>query len=299
MQEQFCRWLSVSDPWINQNVARNAHHDGTATWFTQGDIFKTWKLTGSLMWIHGLRSYISCMFLPLLMIFSTVSWIRKDCPLVRVAIRFYFLGELTVSPSSSVVKNIMNMCQTGLATLAFFYFDFRDVGKQNARSLLSSLLIQLSLESDKFSEIISYLYLTHGNGSRQPSEDVLLKSLKDMLKLPGQGDLYIVVDALDECPDVSGVPTPREQVLKVVQELVELRLPHVNFCITSRPEVDIRDALDGLAVHNISLHEQAGQNQDIFDYITSVVSSDPKMLRWREEDRQLVIKTLIEKAGGM
>ena len=193
----------------------------------------------------------------------------------------------------------MNMCQTGLATLAFFYFDFRDVGKQDARSLLSSLLIQLCLESDKFSEIISSLYSTHGNGSRQPSEEVLLKSVKDLLKLPGQGDLYIVVDALDECPNVSGFPTPREQVLKVVKELVELRLPHVNFCFMSRPEVDIRDALDGLAVHNISLHEQAGQNQDISDYITSVVSSDPKMLRWREEDKQLVIKTLIEKAGGM
>lgn len=193
----------------------------------------------------------------------------------------------------------MDMCQTGLATLAFFYFDFRDVGKQDARSLLSSLLTQLCLESDKFSEIISSLYSTHGNGSRQPSEDVLLKALKDMLKLPGQGDIYIVVDALDECPNVSGFPTPREQVLKVVQDLVELRLPHVHFCITSRPEVDVRDALDGLAVHNISLHEQAGQNRDISDYITSVVSSDPKMLRWREEDKRLVIKTLIEKAGAM
>ena len=193
----------------------------------------------------------------------------------------------------------MDMCQTGLATLAFFYFDFRDIGKQDARSLLSSLLIQLCLKSDKFSEIISSLYSTHGNGSRQPSEDVLLESLKDMLKLPGQGELYVVVDALDECPNVSGFPTPREQVLKVVQELVKLRLPHVNFCITSRPEVDIRHALGGLAIHNISLHEQAGQNQDISNYITSVISSDPKMLRWREEDKQLVIKTLIGNAGGM
>jgi hypothetical protein len=193
----------------------------------------------------------------------------------------------------------MDTCQTGLASLAFFYFDFRDVGKQDARSLLSSLLIQLCLVSEKFSEIVSSLYSTHGNGFRQPSEDVLLKSLKDMLNLPGQGELYIVVDALDECSNASGFPTPREQVLKVVQELVGLRLPHVNFCITSRPEVDIRDALDGLAAHNISLHEQDGQNQDIFDYITSVVSSDRNMLRWREEDKQLVIKTLMEKAGGM
>jgi hypothetical protein len=67
----------------------------------------------------------------------------------------------------------------------------------------------------------------------------------------------------------------------------------------SRPEVDIRGALGALAVHNVSLNEQAGQNQDISDYIKSVVYSDPKMRRWREEDKQLVIKTLTEKAGGM
>ena len=126
-----------------------------------------------------------------------------------------------------------------------------------------------------------------------------MKSLKDILTLPGQGELYIVVDALDECPNFSGYPTPREQVLMIIQELVELRLPHVHFCILSRPEVDIREALEVLAVHNVSLHEQAEQNQDISNYIGSVVYSDSKMRRWREEDKQMVIKTLTENAGGM
>jgi len=120
-----------------------------------------------------------------------------------------------------------------------------------------------------------------------------------MLSLPGQGEIYIVVDALDECPNVSGYPTPREEVLMFMQELVDLSLPHVHLCITSRPEVDIRDALQAFAVHNVSLQEQAGQNQDIYEYIKSVVYSDPKMQRWREEDKQLVLKTLLRKAGGM
>jgi len=126
-----------------------------------------------------------------------------------------------------------------------------------------------------------------------------LKSLKDMLKLPRQGELYIVVDALDECPDFSGYPTPREQVLTILHDLVELHLSHVHFCFTSRPEVDIRDVLEGLAVHGVSLHDQTGQNQDIFDYIESAVSSDTKMRRWREDDKQLVIDTLMRRARGM
>ena len=212
---------------------------------------------------------------------------------------YTFLGALTSSISSTIIQEVRDLCQTGLAILAFFYFDFRDVGKQVARNLLSSLLIQLCQQSHKFSEVISAQYSLHGDGSQQPSEETLIECLKDMLKFPGQGEIYIIVDALDECPNFSGYPTPREEVLMLIQDLVDLHLPRVHFCFTSRPEIDIRNSLESLAAHTVSLHEQAGQNQDISDYIKSVIHSDPKMRRWREEDKQLVIETLNEKAGGM
>ena len=212
----------------------------------------------------------------------------------------YSLSDAPIlSISSTIIEDVRDVCQTGLAIPVFFYFDFRDTAKQDLRSLLSSLLVQLSNRSHRFCAILSDLYSTHDRGSQQPSEDALKRCLKDMLKLPGQGEIYIVVDALDECPNFCGYPSPREQVLVIMKELIRLRLPHVHFCITSRPEVDIRDALEALAVHNVSLHEQAGQNQDVSNYIRSVVHSDPKMQRWREEDKELVIKTLTEKAGGM
>ena len=229
-----------------------------------------------------------------------VSWIGKNCALVRVTIgTVSFFGVLNLFISSTIVKEVRDVCQTGLATLAFFYFDFRDVSKQDVRCLLSSLLVQLSNISDNFCQILDKLYSDHGRGSQQPSEDALVKCLEDMLTLPGQGEIYIVVDALDECPNLSGCPTPRDDALRIVQSLIGLRLPHVHFCITSRPEVDIRDALEALAVYNVSLHEQTGQNRDILDYINSMVCSDRKMRCWREEDKQLVIKTLTKKAGGM
>ena len=201
--------------------------------------------------------------------------------------------------SSAIIEDVRDICQTGLSTLAFFYFDFRDVAKQDTRNLLSSLLVQLSNRSDNFCKILSEFYSAHNRGSQQPSEDTLMECLKDMLTLSGQGDIYIVMDALDECPNSSGCPTPREDVLRIMQLLVGLRLPHLHFCVTSRPEVDIRDALEALADHNVSLHEQAEQNQDISEYIKSFISSDQQMRRLREEDRQLAIETLIKKAGGM
>ena len=60
-QEKLRSWLSAPDPWANHNITRKAHHGGTATWFTQGSTINNWKSTGSLMWIHGLRSYIPFM----------------------------------------------------------------------------------------------------------------------------------------------------------------------------------------------------------------------------------------------
>ena len=119
-----------------------------------------------------------------------------------------------------------------------------------------------------------------------------------MLGLPGQGPVYLIIDALDECPN-SGYPTARGQVLAIIQELIDLKLPHVHFCITSRPEIDIQEVLEPLAIYNVPLHQQAGQNQDISDFVMSYVHSNRKMRQWRHEDKELVIRTLTAKAGGM
>ena len=50
----------------------------------------------------------------------------------------------------------------------------------------------------------------------------------------------IIVDAIDECPNTSGFPTAREEVLDLLEDLVGLGLPKLRICVTSRPEIDIR-----------------------------------------------------------
>jgi len=120
-----------------------------------------------------------------------------------------------------------------------------------------------------------------------------------MLALPSHGPTYIIIDALDECPNTSGIPSPRKEVLELINELVEHRLPNLHICVTSRPEIDIHAVLHHLTPNPVSLHDQTGQKQDIVDYVTSVVHSDHTMRKWRDEDKDLVIKTLSEKADGM
>ena len=115
----------------------------------------------------------------------------------------------------------------------------------------------------------------------------------------GQVPIYLVMDALDECPNDSGIPSSREKVLKLVKELVGHHHPNLRLCVTSRPEFDIRTTLAPLATQQVSLHDEIGQKQDIIDYLTSIVRSDERMKRWREDDKSMVIKTLTAKADGM
>jgi NACHT domain len=193
----------------------------------------------------------------------------------------------------------MALRDAGLASMGYFYFDFRDENKRSRDNLLRSLVFQLSDHSDYLTDMLSRLHLAHEKGRQQPSDGTLTRCLKDMLSHPDQGPIYLIVDAVDECPDSSGFPSAREQVLKLIEELVNLRLPDLHLCVTSRPEVDIRTKLEGLKTVSLSLHEQSGQKKDIVDYINSVVYSDAKMQRWREEDRRLVVEMLTEKADGM
>jgi hypothetical protein len=181
----------------------------------------------------------------------------------------------------------------------YFYFDFRDKEKQNARNLVTSLLVQLSAFSDPCCDIIRRAYSSHGNGTRQPTNDVLKNCLKDMLTVLAERPMYIVMDALDECPDYPGIPTPRGAVLIVLKVLVDLHLPNLHICVTSRPEVDIKSVLNQLTIHSISLHDESEQRKVIADYVSSIINIDEKMREWPDEDKDLVIKELSERADGM
>ncbi|KAH9169401.1 hypothetical protein EDB89DRAFT_1908686 [Lactarius sanguifluus] len=213
----------------------------------------------------------------------------------------YWVPLVDPRKTSSVIQDVMAVCEAGLAIMAYFYFDFKDLSKQTCHDLLLSLVSQLSTRSSPCCDILHHVYKAHENGTRQPSDDTLKECLKEMLRLPGQSTIFIVLDALDECPDSSGIPSPRDEVLELVKELVDLQLDGLHICATSRPEVDIRAVLESLASHSVSLHDESGQKTDIADYVRNVVNSSPStaMRRWRTDDKTLVIETLTERADGM
>ena len=213
--------------------------------------------------------------------------------------RLFEVIHTTVRIRSAIIQDVEGMHAAGLATMAYNYFDFRDVKKQDCYGLLSSLISQLSAESDSYFNILSQLYSDSTRGVRKPSLDALKSCMADMLSLPGQAPMYIIIDGVDECPNSSGTPSAREEVLELIEELVDLKLPNIHLCVASRPEIDIRQVLEPLTSLRISLHDESGQKEDIIGYIKSVVRSDRRMRKWREEDQNLVIDTLSQNADGM
>ncbi|KAH9040448.1 hypothetical protein EDB85DRAFT_1886960 [Lactarius pseudohatsudake] len=248
-------WLTPPDPSVNYNTACGAHHKGTAAWLTRGGAFNGWMASGCLLWVHGKRMFL---FLP---------------PPTELLLTPYCLiaGSGKSILSSVIIQDIEGVCKAGFASMAYFYFDFKDTGKQDSRALLSSILIQLSDQSDVYCDTLLALYSTHRRGSVQPNDGALTQCLKAMLVALGETPVYLIVDALDESLNTSGMPSPREQVLQLVKELVEMKLSNLHF----------------------------GQKADIASYVSSVVYSDTMMRRWRAEERDMVVGTLSAKADGM
>jgi hypothetical protein len=209
--------------------------------------------------------------------------------------------RLILFGSSATIDDIRTLQKCGLALLAFFYCDFRDGQKKDRRGLLSSLLVQLGEQADAYSDILSKFYKDHRRGFKQSyaSDSDLADCLKEMLKLPGQATVHIVIDALDECPVTTSSQSPREEALKIVEDLVNLQIPNLRICVTSRPEADILPVLEPLAFYSVSLHSEDGQGHDIAEYVKSFVHNDHEMRRWRATDKQLVIEMLTKKANGM
>jgi hypothetical protein len=193
--------------------------------------------------------------------------------------------------SSAIIEDIRRMQWTTSALIACHYFDFKDSAKRDLRGLLSSILMQFGADSDKSLRVLSQLHttITHRDGSEQPSEESLVQVLKIMLKESVQLPVYVIVDALDECPNNNATPSARKKVLDFMTDLIKSEYPNLHLCITSRPEQDIQTALDPLTSTSprVSLHEECGQREDIKNYIRYFVQTNDTMLRkWRTGTRR-------------
>ena len=191
------------------------------------------------------------------------------------------------------------MQTSGDASLAIYFYDFRDDLKKDLRGLLSSLLFQLCDQSDSYSNTLSTFHSAHCNGLQRPHDDELIRCLMDLVKLPDSPPVYLIVDGLDESPNTSPQSFHRDQVLSFLDDLVKAQLKNLRVCVTSQLEVDIKATLEPLAFHSVSLENESGQKEGIKNYIESIVHTDKNIKKWNLKYKQLVIDILTKKADGV
>ncbi len=191
--------------------------------------------------------------------------------------------------SSTIIEDIKAIVQDQPGTgLAFFYFDLNDKAKQNSKSLLSSVVLGLTAQSDNYLPLAS-LYNTHGK-LYHPTEDELLQLLMKLLKCFKQA--YIIIDALDECDDYYQL---FDQVIKVIHDW---QLPHFHLLVSSRREQHIVVTMGECTPGEIYLSTKL-ITHDILSYIHTVVGKDSRLRRWGHTIQQDVKNALITGANGM
>jgi ankyrin repeat protein len=196
--------------------------------------------------------------------------------------------------SSAIIKDLNDTPSS--QPLLYFYFDFNDSAKQTLESMVRSLVIQLQCGLEGNWSQLDHLYSSRWH--QQPTRELLCKTLSKMI---GQvKEVWIILDALDECRTRIGSPT--EGLLSWIRDLLESEQRNVHLLVTSRPEPDIKSEVGELAHDDDIVPLQSDLiTDDIRAYVHTRIREGNGLKRWRSQPEvQDEIETqIIKQADGM
>jgi hypothetical protein len=256
---ELCDWLSAPDPSTNYHRARKQRQPGTGLWLLEDRSFTRWKVTSaSRLWLHGI----------------------PGC------------GKTILS--SAVIEHVFQYCSDNPATaIAYFYFDFNDAQKQDPELMLRSLLCQLLERVTTTSESIETLASLCRNKQQQPSQQALMTLMEHVIQEFAQ--VYIVIDALDEC-------TQRSELMDLLKILLKSQPPNLHLLVTSRKERDIELLLQPWLREEDAMYLQSDVvDKDIQQYIRQRLSMDKSLIKWEKDTkiREEIEAALTHGAHGM
>ncbi|KAF2706267.1 HET-domain-containing protein, partial [Pleomassaria siparia CBS 279.74] len=257
------RWLSAPDPSANYLKALKQRQDETGRWFLRCDSYAKWDANVDVdavhfIWLYGI----------------------PGC------------GKTILS--STILHDVLQYCDNDPdKVVLYFYFDFNDVQKQNPQLMLYSLVRQLLQQSAKIPTSLNTLFLKCDNGSQQPSVDVLMDVMQQMMQ--EFAHVYVVLDALDECSE-------REELMGVLETMAEWQLKHLHVLVTSRKERDIESSLETFIDGQDCICLQSELvDRDIQIYVQQRLENDKRLSKWRKDValRQEIETVLMKGARGM
>jgi hypothetical protein len=191
--------------------------------------------------------------------------------------------------SASIIEDLVLRCDLNPSTAcAYFFFDGRDGQKelQSVGSLIRSLIRQFSASYGGLPATLTKLFHSCHDGGSQPTSKSLQAAL--ILILEAFEDVYIVLDALDECAE-------RKDIVKWIKEITSWRRNKLHLLVTSRPEEDIAKHLRLLDPYHVRMEPDL-VTSDVARYIDSILEVEDQ---WNDEVKAVIKSTLLENAGGM
>ncbi|CAN9382993.1 unnamed protein product [Alternaria alternata] len=234
-------WLSAPDASTNHHKAQKQRQADTGLWLLESTQFKGWKDgAGSRLWLYGI----------------------PGC------------GKTVLS--STIIKHLLQHCQRDLRHVtAYFYFDFKDMQKQDPELMLCSLLHQLLQRLAMIPADFDAWFSSSGNGRRQPSLHELLVVVPQVMR--GFTHVYIVLDALDEC-------TRRPELLDILETMAGWQLDVLHVLMTSRKERDIETSLETYVRESDSTCLQRNiVDKDILRYVQQRLRDDRSLAKWNKD----------------
>ena len=251
-------WLAPPDPQSKLRVSLKLRTAGTGKWYLQSDQYEAWK-TGrtSFTWLYGSA------------------------------------GSGKTILSAGIIQDMQAACQTDPdKSLAFFFFDFNDVEKQDPVKMVKSLLSQFLNRCQSLPETVRSLHAYCENGRREASQQQLLQALRDTLELLPVPS--IVLDALDECSSWVAL-------YDIIMEMRGWGRSTPRILLTSRKEIMIEEALEDVIPPDDRTCLGQSVDKDIRTYVQERLATGKSLKRWqRDADiRQEIEKTLGRGAHGM
>ncbi|PYH86231.1 hypothetical protein BO82DRAFT_380369 [Aspergillus uvarum CBS 121591] len=142
---------------------------------------------------------------------------------------------------STVIDDITQSCHGDPEKqCAYWYFQFNVSESQNVQNMFRCLIRQL--HSAPLEEKIKSVWREHGAKESQPSMKALSGVLHSLI-VAFRGEICLILDALDECPE-SPECHERRVLLSLLEELQERHSDKLHILVTSRPEPEISKRLE-------------------------------------------------------
>lgn len=247
-------WLGIFDPSRHLHEVKAARHPGTGSWFLRSDFFQKWK-SGMCrhLWLHGRA------------------------------------GSGKTILSSTVIEHLLEKSSSHV--LLYFFFSYHDTDKRDLGGLVSSLVAQLSTQSESSRKELDTMRDRYDNESPRSGLKQLLEMFEQMVR--HTKNVKIAIDGLDECQN-------RGELLSWIR--VSSENTKLQFLLTSRAKEDIRVFFQPwLPTDNWVSTQQRAMKNDIGLYVRDQLRDDKDFARWRsrEDIQQKIKRELVRKSKGV